>query len=369
MGNRFFEMRYFTLLFLSFFIFSFTSYGNVSSEEKSGEEEKPFDQMGMVMHHIADSHSWVVYSSEGEDGHHSELVIPLPVIFIDNGALHIFLSSRFTESKNGVVESKGGYYLLTHNKIYKTGSKGSVSLDNDHHITNDRVFDISFTRNVASMWISIAIILAIFIPMARRYRSGIAAPKGVQSLFEPIVLFVRDDIVYTQIGKKHSDRFLPYLMTIFFFIWLNNLLGLIPFFPGGSNLSGNIAFALVLAFCTFVITNISGSKTYWKHILTAPGIPGFVKPIMVPVEILSIFTKPFALMIRLFANITAGHMLILSLVSMIFVFKSIYVAPPSVLIVIAMSVLELFVGLLQAYIFTLLSALFIGMAIQEDDHH
>ncbi len=362
-------MRYFTLLFLSFFIFSFTSYGNVSSEEKSGEEEKPFDQMGMVMHHIADSHSWVVYSSEDEDGHHRELVIPLPVIFIDNGALHFFLSSRFNESKSGVVESRGGYYLLTHNKIYKTDAEGRVNLDNDHHITNDRVFDISFTRNVASMWISIAIISAIFIPMARRYRSGISAPKGVQSVFEPIVLFVRDDIVYTQIGKKNAHKYLPYLMTLFFFIWVNNLLGLVPFFPGGSNLTGNIAFVLVLTLFTFFITNFSGTKTYWKHILMVPGIPGFVKPIMIPVEILSIFTKPFALMIRLFANITAGHMLILSLISMIFVYKSIYLAPPSVIVVVVMSILELFVGLLQAYIFTLLSALFIGMAIQEDDHH
>lgn len=362
-------MRKFLVLFCCLFTLSSLSFASSNTEEvKSNTGEEPFDQMGMIMHHIADSHSWQIFSYKNHSGEEVEFTIHLPIIVYHSGQFHCFLSSKFEEG-NGVAENNGSYYKLEHNKIYLTDSEGTLSYNSEKQIENTKPFDLSITKNVASMWISIFIILIVFITIARRYRFGIQAPKGIQSFFEPIILFVRDDIVYTQIGKKHSDRFLPYLMTLFFFIWLNNLLGLVPFFPGGANLSGNIAFAMILACATFVITNINGSKTYWKHTFTAPGIPSVVKVILVPVEILGIFTKPFALMIRLFANITAGHMLILSLVSMIFVFKSIFVAPPSILIVMAMSVLELFVGLLQAYIFTLLSALFIGMAIHEDDHH
>ncbi len=358
------------LLFYFFLIVPFAAASSGEGKDSlANNKEEAFDQMGMVMHHIADAHYWNVFSYKNSSGETVEFIIPLPIILYENGKLHTFMSSAFHHNKNGVVESKGTYFLTEHGKIYITNQAGDVQLDDNHHILNSKPLDLSFTRNIASMWISIAIILLLFISMARMYKNPLKAPKGIQSFFEPIVLFVRDDIVYTQIGKKKGEKFLPYLMTLFFFIWLNNLLGLVPFFPGGSNLSGNIAFAMVLAVATFLITNLNGSKTYWHHLFTAPGIPSVVKVILVPVEILGVFTKPFALMIRLFANITAGHMLILSLVSMIFVFKSLYVAPPTVLIVMAMSVLELFVGVLQAYIFTLLSALFIGMAVHEEEHH
>lgn len=358
------------LVFYFFLIIPFTSASSSAvSDSLTTNKEEVFDQMGMVMHHIADAHSWNVLSYKNSKGGEVEFTIPLPVILYENGKLHTFLSSAFHHDVNGVVESKGSYFILEHGKIYLTNQLGDVKMNAEHHVENERPLDLSITRNIASMWISIAIILGLFITMARMYKNPLKAPKGIQSFLEPIVLFVRDDIVYTQIGKKQGAKFLPYLMTLFFFVWLNNLLGLVPFFPGGSNLSGNIAFAMVLAVATFLITNLNGSKTYWHHLFTAPGIPSVVKVILVPVEILGVFTKPFALMIRLFANITAGHMLILSLVSMVFVFKSLYVAPPTVLIVMAMSVLELFVGVLQAYIFTLLSALFIGMAIHEEEHH
>ena len=184
---------------------------------------------------------------------------------------------------------------------------------------------------------------------------------------EPLILFVRDDIAIPNIGKKKYAKFMPYLLTIFFFIWVNNLIGLIPFFPFSSNLTGNIAFTFVLSFITFLVTSLNGNKAYWKHILMPP-VPKALYPIMVPIEIIGIFTKPFALMIRLFANIAAGHIIILSLVSLIFIFKTMAIAPVSGAFVIFMSMLEMLVAALQAYVFTLLSALFIGQAVA-DDHH
>jgi ATP synthase subunit 6 len=186
---------------------------------------------------------------------------------------------------------------------------------------------------------------------------------------EPLVLFVRDDIAVPNIGAKKADKFLPYLLTIFFFIWVNNLLGLIPFFPGSANMSGNIAFTFTLAMLTFIITNVNGNKAYWKHVFATPGVPLWLSPIMIPVELMGLIAKPVALFIRLFANITAGHIIILSLVSLIFIFKTIAIAPVSVAFVLFMNVLELFVAALQAYIFTLLSSLFIGAAVADHDHH
>lgn len=194
------------------------------------------------------------------------------------------------------------------------------------------------------------------------------APKGLAGFLEPLVLFVRDDIAIPNIGLKNYEKYMPYLLTVFFFIWINNLIGLIPFFPFSSNLTGNIYFTFVLAFITFLITTYSGSRDYWAHILLPP-VPKWLYPIMIPVEIIGIFTKPFALMIRLFANITAGHIIILSLVSLIFIFKSVAIAPVSGLFVLFMTTLEMLVAALQAYVFTLLSALFIGQAVEEHDHH
>jgi F-type H+-transporting ATPase subunit a len=182
-------------------------------------------------------------------------------------------------------------------------------------------------------------------------------------------LFVRDDIAISNLGEHRYEKFMPYLLTVFFFILINNLMGLIPFPPPfGANVTGNIAVTLTLALFTFFITQINGSKTYWKHIYATPGVPVWLLPIMFPVELIGMFTKPFALMVRLFANITAGHIIVLSLVSLIFIFKSLAVAPVSILFVIFMDCLELLVAFLQAYVFTLLSALFIGLAVKEEHH-
>lgn len=191
------------------------------------------------------------------------------------------------------------------------------------------------------------------------------APSGIQSFFEPLIVFIRDDIAIPNIGKKY-DRFLPYLLTVFFFIWFNNLLGLMP---GGANLSGNIAFTVSLAFITLIITVFSGNKEYWAHIFWTPGIPMWLRPIMIPVEMVGILSKPFSLTVRLFANITAGHVIILSLLGLTFVFESVMVGFASTISAVVMSLLELFVAILQAYVFTLLSAMYFGQAVAEHEHH
>ena len=217
------------------------------------------------------------------------------------------------------------------------------------------------------MFLSVIILFVLFFFTAKNYKNNNLVPKGIAGFLEPLVTFVRDDIAIPNIGKK-ADKYTPYLLTVFFFVWINNLIGLIPFFPFSSNLTGNIFFTFVLAFITFLVTVFSGNKNYWKHILSPP-VPKALYLIMIPIEIIGIFTKPFALMIRLFANITAGHIIILSLVSLIFIFNSVAVAPISGVFVLFMSVLELIVAALQAYVFTLLTALFIGQAVEDHDHH
>jgi F-type H+-transporting ATPase subunit a len=218
------------------------------------------------------------------------------------------------------------------------------------------------------MLLSVVLLLALFIPAASSYKKTNGVPKGVTGFLEPIVLYVRDEIAIPNIGEKKYMRYMPFLLTVFFFIWINNLIGLIPFFPFSANLSGNIAFTLTLALFTAIITNVSANKYYWKHIFLPP-VPVWMYPIMIPVELIGVLSKPFALMIRLFANITAGHIIILSLVSLIFIFKSLLIAPVSVGFILFINTIELLVAVLQAFIFTLLSALFIGMAIEDHDHH
>jgi F-type H+-transporting ATPase subunit a len=240
-----------------------------------------------------------------------------------------------------------------------------------------RPFDISMTKNVVAMLISMFILVWVFVSVAKAYtkRKG-QAPKGMQSMLEPIIIFVRDEIAKPAIGEKKYAKYMPYLLTVFFFIWLNNLMGLVPLLPGGANVTGNITITLVLALFTFVITTINGNKNYWAHIFNTPGVPWWLKypiPLMPLVEFMGVITKPFVLMVRLFANITAGHMIVLAFVSLIFIFGQISPAlgygtsVVSVLFVVFMDLLELLVALIQAYVFTLLSALYFGMATEE--HH
>ena len=331
-------------------------------------EEEKFDPTTVVMHHISDAHDFHILDW---DGH--AVSIPLPVILWADNGLVTFMSSAFHHDDHGsvVVEKNGMRFVKNHERIYYASEHADahgayVEIDEEGHALNAMPIDLSITKNVFTLLFSSLIIFLIFRSVARSYGKAPQAPKGLAGFMEPLVLFVRDDIAIPNIGKKDHERFMPYLLTVFFFIWFNNLLGLIPFFPGSANLTGNIAVTMTLAVMTLIITNFSGKKTYWGHIF-APPVPKAIWPIMIPVEIIGIFTKPFALMIRLFANITAGHIVVLSLISLIFIFENVAMAGISVPFALFISVLELLVAALQAYIFTILSALFIGLAVEE--HH
>ncbi|MGY3213395.1 F-type H+-transporting ATPase subunit a [Mucilaginibacter sp. HD30] len=324
--------------------------------------EKKFDAGEVISEHIADSHSFHIIG---------ETAMPLPVILYTDKGLEVFSSAHF---EHGHADYTGKYYTyrLIKDKVNIVGVAGELLPAATVIKLHTTLIDLSITRNVVSMWLSIAVLLIIFFAVSSAYkkRSG-QAPKGLQSFMEPLILFVRDDIARPNIGYKYQ-RYMPLLLTIFFFIWINNLMGLIPFFPGGSNLTGNIAVTLVLSVITLIVVNFGSNKHYWAHIFVPHSVPKVLWPLWWVIELVGIISRPFALMIRLFANITAGHIIVLSLISLIFVFKSLYIAPVSVAFVVFMDVLELLVAALQAFIFTMLTALFIGAAIEEphpDAHH
>lgn len=356
-----------------------------------GEVNSSKELQAFIMHHVSDAHSWHIWG-EGEGAIH----VGLPIILLDGGLVtgnsdafnQLKLSVWEKADSNGVVlrdangvvlendsnyyaigEIAGNKYILFHEKIYHFEDGLKLDYETGHPL-NSRPLDFSLTQNVASMLLAVVILFLLFLPAARKYkRQGVTtAPTGSQNFLEIFVLFVRDEIARPNIGEKKYARYMPYLLTIFFFIWINNLLGLIPFFPGASNVSGNIAFTAVLALITYLITQFSGNKDYWKHVLLPP-VPKALYPIMIPVEIIGTLTKPFALTIRLFANITAGHIVVLAFMGIIFSAKNIGWAGLSVPMGLFISVLELLVAFLQAFIFTMLSALFIGSAVEEHDHH
>ncbi|WP_316735060.1 F0F1 ATP synthase subunit A [Pedobacter aquatilis] len=343
----------------------------VNHAEVHEEKEKGFDITSFIFHHISDSHYFTLFG-HGEHGFH----LHLPIILWTNTGLVTFSSSDFKFNDDGtqVVEKNGQRFAMAHNKIYYANATANehgafVShevKDGAEVVINARPIDFSVTKNVFSMLLSVVLLVIVFTTVASSYkkRNG-KAPKGMQSFLEPIILFVRDDIARPNLGHKYA-AFMPYLLSVFFFIWLNNILGLVPFFPGGANVTGNIALTVVLAACTFLIITFKGNKYYWGHILNPP-VPWWLKPLMIPVEIFGIFTKPIALAIRLFANITAGHILVMSLLCLIFIFNSLWIAPASIFFAVFIGLIEFLVAFIQAFIFTILSALFIGMAVEE--HH
>jgi len=347
-----------TFLLSLFLCISFSGYAS----EKEAKQDEPFDTKELIFHHIKDSHSFHVAA---------DLSIPLPVILWTDNGLITFMSSEFHHDIDGkvIVEKKGQKFINLHEKIYQLeNGVTNIEFDAEHHPTNAvRPLDFSITKNVFSMLLSMVVIFLIFLTAARSYkRSADNLPSGIGKFMEPIILFIRDEVAIPNIGENHYKKFMPFLLTIFFFIWLNNIFGLIPFFPFSSNLSGNIAFTMTLAIITFIITLFSSKKYYWKHMLWMPGLPVPIKLFLAPIEIIGMFVKPIALMIRLFANITAGHVIVLSLISLIFVLKTVWVAPVSVLFTIFISVIEVLVVAIQAYIFTMLSALYFGQALEEE---
>ncbi len=338
-------------------------------EETHETKEKKFEPGPFIFDHIGDAYEWHVFTADFPYFGNTHVSLPLPIIvYSEKKGLNIFMSSKF---HHGHDEYKGFKIELDESsenkgKIVEILSDGTVV----------RPIDISITKNVFALFFSVGLMLFIFLSVAQSYKKNIGkAPKGMQSFFEPMIIFVRDDIAKASI-QKNPESYMPYLLSIFFFIVLNNLLGLIPILPGGANLTGNITVTLVLAVFTFIITTVKANKAYWTHLVNAPGVPWWLKipiPLMPIVEILGMFTKPFVLMIRLFANITAGHIIVLGFYSLIFIFgeKSIYagygISVISIMFTVFMMMLELLVAFIQAYVFTLLSALYFGMATEE--HH
>ncbi len=329
----------------------FLSFSSFAAGDKGGK----FNVTDMIFHHITDAHEFHVVG---------DVTVPLPIIaYHPNDGLTMCMSSKFD---HGHAEYNG--YKLSHGVLKRADGSS--------------FYDFSITKNVFTLLLVFTLLTFLFTRMASFYKrtNGNAAPKGVNKILEPLFLFVKDEIALPNIGEKKYMKFVPYLVAIFFFILFLNLIGLVPFFPGSGNVTGNIMVTLVLAGFTMLVTNFSGNKHYWMHML-APDVPKFLYPILVPIELLGILIKPFSLMIRLFANISAGHIIILSLVSLVFIFSSVdgYAgqstgggvmgAALAVPFVIFMNAIELFVAFLQAYIFTMLSALYIGQAVEEPHHH
>ncbi len=327
----------------------------------SNEHEKAaggkFNVTETILEHIKDDHSWHLW------GHTS---ISLPVILYTDKGLEVFSSAKLVDEHHEPVTYQGNYnYRLVNNKIKAVDAENTVDEAASKH-----VWDFSITKNVASLLITVAVLLLVFLSVAKAYKKqGVtSAPKGFQSFIEPIILFVRDDVAKPNIGHKY-EKYMPFLLTVFFLIWINNMLGLIPFFPGGANVSGNIAFTMTLAVFTFILVNIQGNKSYWEHIFWMPGMHWSMKLFLAPIELMGVFTKPISLMIRLFANVTAGHILVLSLICLIFIFKSVFASAIAVPFAVFISMIELLVAFLQAFIFTMLAAMYIGMATEEHHHH
>lgn len=332
------------LLAVLFCILTFPAFAGEQGE--TPEKEAAFNPGEMILHHIGDSHEWHWLSTDN-----AHLTSYLPIIAYRPGkGVSVFSSEKLSNGEHEGPAKEYDGLKLEHEKLLTTdGSK---------------VYDFSITKNIAALIGSSILLLVVFTAVARGYKKNHGrAPKGIQSLFEPIIMFIRDEVAKKSIGPKY-ERYMPYLLTVFFFIWFNNLLGLTP---GAANLTGNIAVTFTLAIITLIITLASSNKYYWAHIFATPGVPKALLPIMIPVELIGIVVKPFSLMIRLFANITAGHIVILSFISLIFIFKSAALAPVSLAFGLFINVLELLVSVLQAYIFTLLTAMYIGGAVE--DHH
>ena len=334
-----------------------------SHNESNGESvDKEFVPSEFIMDHVKDAHEFHILTKK--NGEHVSIYLPV-ILYSRHSGLHAFSSKKIAHGHT----YKG--FQMGHGMLGEKSLEGKIVEVNGHGepVKAGLPLDFSITKNVFMMILSVILLLWVFLSLARSYkRIGVSEPRGLQGFIEPVIVFIEEDVAIPNIGEEKYHRFMPYLLTVFFFILINNLMGLIPFFPFGANVTGNIAVTFVLAAFTFLITQFSSNRGHWQHVFNTPGVPIWLAPIMIPVEIISLFTKPFALMVRLFANITAGHIIVLSLISMIFIFKSLFMSVPSLVMVLFMYCIELLVAFLQAYIFTLLSALFIGLAMPEHHH-
>jgi len=331
--------------------------------EEAHHQPKKFNAGKLILEHVSDAHEWHVITLGSGTEHERHISLPLPCIVQhpDKGWM-LFSSSNFINHETHQEQEYEGLKMVQ-NHIFTTAGV--------------KVLDLSITKNVLALFISLTLMCIIFISVAGAYtrRKG-QAPKGLQSFVEPLIVFVRDEVAKPSIGHKY-EKYLPFLLTIFFFIFINNLMGLIPILPGGANVTGNIAVTMVLAIMVFAITTFSAKKAYWIHIINTPGVPWWLKfpiPLMPIVELMGVVSKPLVLCLRLFANITAGHIIVLAFFSLIFIFGEMSagvgygVSIASVAFTIFMNFLELLVAFLQAYVFTLLASLYFGAAIEEHEH-
>ena len=368
-------LKYSTGIFL-IFILNILFALNVAAEElhevvtSGSHEEEEFNAGKFIIEHVSDSYEWHVVSF-GE----THISIPLPILLYSKNpelhggkSFHVFMSSKFHhghESYNG--------FKISHSKEFE----GKIVELDANGTELGKPIDFSVTKVVAEIMFTVILLFWIFISMAAKaVRNKDKAPSGLQNLLEPVILFIRDQVARPTIGDKKYEKYMPFLLTLFFFILLENFIGLIPFPPFGANVTGNIAVTMVLALFTFFITTVNGNKHYWKEIYN-PDVPWWLKfpiPLMPIVELTGVITKPFVLMVRLFANMMAGHMIVSVFISLIFIFGSIMgtaagfgISPLSIAFSVFILLLDVLVSFIQAYVFTLLSALYFGMATA--DHH
>ncbi|KKN42859.1 hypothetical protein LCGC14_0709100 [marine sediment metagenome] len=363
------SLRYLIIFLLS--ITCFQGFSNVPQEEEGPVSSKE-EVDEYIQHHIKDAHDFHLFSYTNDAGERKHVGFPLPVILWSSNGMVAFMSSEFHYDDEGevIVEKGGSSFVKYHTKIYElqSGTK-NLSFDEEHHPTNaTRVLDFSITQSVVGILLVGLLMLWVFSSLARQYTKR-KVPKGFGRVLEPLVIYVRDEISRPNIGEKHYRKFTGYLLTVFFFIWILNLLGLTPF---GFNVTGQIAVTAALAIFTLIIYTFSGNKEYWQHILWMPGVPYLIRPVLAIIELAGAFLiKPFSLMVRLFANISAGHIVVMSLIAIMFTLKAslgvVGATALSLILSFFITLIEVLVAFLQAYIFTMLSALFIGMAVA--DHH
>lgn len=338
---------------------------NSASEVGHSNTAEPKDKKAkikeFISHHLLDSHSFYFNANE-ETGEH--FGFPLPIIIWDDG-FQIFSSARFHNGEE-VAEHKGSYYVLHHEKIYKTDASGTlIENETSGYPSNVRPLDLSITKSVIGIILVAFLMFFLFSGLAKSYAKNGGIGKGFGRIFEPLVLYIRDEMAIPNIGEKNYKKYMSFLLTVFFFIFFLNLLGLTPF---GFNVTGNIAVTFSLAILTYLITTFTAKKEYWKHMLWMPGVPVILKPFLALIELLGTIIKPFSLMIRLYANMLAGHVVLMSIIALMFFFKSWIGSPLSFLLAFSLSILEILVAFLQAYIFTMLTSLYFGAANEEHSH-
>jgi len=355
-----------------------------AKSDNTDQKDTPEEVKGFIKHHLKDAHYFELF-------HGAKM--PLPIIVWDNG-IQFFLSSDFKkvkvkevtapdstitfvplsesdtvakESSDYLYESKSSNYSIFHGKIVaakhgdmllKLNSDGKKKL-----VSHSSLIDFSITKNVLMTLLICVLIFFLFTGLSKSYKKG-PIPSGFGRLLEPLVLFIRDDIAIPNIGEKHYKRYMSYLLTVFFFIWIVNLAGMTPL---GINITGNIAITFSLALITYLITQFTANKNYWGHIFWMPGVPVPMKFVLMPIELLGTIIKPFSLMIRLYANITAGHVVLMSLIGLVFFASNLFAFGSFFGLTLFLGVIELLVAFLQAYIFTMLTALYFGAAVEE--HH